>query len=181
MAAGRPHPNPETVPCLLRAWHHDEIEAFLSARVPENLFQLCWIENRGVQPLRDPDLFHFRGLRGEDGRLRGVCLVIADQLALLDTRGEEAARRLGRWYRENGLDFEHVVSARRCVEPFWKGYARAGRHRLEAELNRIQTMYIFRSRDWLDRPAVDGESPDPTPLRYARRGDLDALLEASVA
>ena len=180
MAIQRLDTDGELAPELLFERHFDEIRAFLADDVPANLFQLCWLENHGVRPTTNPELFAFRGIRDRAGRLRAVSLLITDRLLLIDAVRPETARHFGRWFRQKERRFEHVVSAAARVEPFWEGYqGSAGSEEepwVEARLNRRQTMYVLERSQWLDRSTP---SREPTEIRPATLADLDPLFFAS--
>ncbi|MFB6351620.1 MAG: GNAT family N-acetyltransferase [Bradymonadaceae bacterium] len=181
MAIQRLDTDGERAPELLFERHHDEIRTFLRRRIPANLFALCWLENHGVRPLSDPELFAFRGIRNGEGELRAVSLVITERLALIDALEPELARRFGRWFYINGIAFDHVVSTADSVEPFWEAYCEAaGRASDElARLIRDQTMFVLKRADWYERIVEQRERPEPSEIRYAALRDLDPLFLAS--
>ncbi len=181
MAIQRLDTDGERSPELLFERHYDEIVQFLSRAVPANLFALCWLENHGVRPLSDPDLFAFRGIRGSDGDLQAVSLSITDRLALIEAERPAVARQFGRWFYDNDISFDHVVSRARSVEPFWEAYCEAADVSCEEQtrLNRLQTMYVLEREDWYDKLEEAESRPDPTDVRYATLTDLDPLFLAS--
>mgnify|MGYP006280123297 CR=1 FL=1 len=168
---------------LLFERHYDEIQRFLVRRIPTNLFQLCWLENHGVRPVSNPDLFAFRGIRNTRGELQAISLVITDRLALLDARHEASARHLGRWYRREGISFDHVVSAEECVTPFWKSYSRSdadgAKKGARARLDRLQVMYVLERDTWFEQIKERERRPEPSGIRHAALRDLDPLFLAS--
>lgn len=175
----------ELAPELLFERHYDEIVEFLSRDIPANLFQLCWVENHGVRPVTNPDLYAYRGIRAADGSLRAVALIITDRLALIESVEPETARGFGRWCRREGVQFEHVVSAAESVRPFWSGYrmeppdGTSLRFEPKARLVRPQTMYVLDRRAWRTKWAEPSTRPEPTATRRATLGDLDPLFFAS--
>jgi len=181
MAIQRLDTDGERAPELLFERHHDEIRAFLRRRIPANLFALCWLENHGVRPLSDPELFAFRGIRGADGKLKAVSLVITERLALIDAVDPASARRFGRWFHTNGITFDHVVSTADSVEPFWEAYCEAASEPSDelARLVRDQTMFVLERADWYERIVARRRRPEPSEIRYAKLGDLDPLFLAS--
>jgi RimJ/RimL family protein N-acetyltransferase len=167
-------------PVHLTESDHAAIVEHLSDRVAANLFQLCWLENHGVQPLKQREVFAFRGMRSAEAGLRAVSLVITRQLAMIEAATPDLARRFGRWYRHRGIEFEHIVSADDCVRPFWEGYRRGGDAVLEPRLNRGQTMYEYRRQAWgstVDRPGETDRAD--TGVRLATEQDLEPLYLAS--
>jgi RimJ/RimL family protein N-acetyltransferase len=166
-----PLPN---VPTLLGHEHRAPLTTFLERDIPTNLFSLSWLENYGVVSAR-PDLFHFRALLSEDRAIRATSLVINDRLVLLDALDLHDATTLGRWYRDIGFSFQHVVSADALVNAFWVGYTHdTGRDRPPtARLISPQQLYI------LPRPDQVPATQPLTGLRCARGEELDALFLAS--
>ncbi|MFU8804849.1 MAG: GNAT family N-acetyltransferase [Bradymonadaceae bacterium] len=172
--------SPNPYPILLQARHRGELEAFLGHDIPLNLFFLSWIEKNGVEASH-PGLYHFQGLRNGLGDLTACSLVISNRLILLDTRRIEDAQTFGRWYRERGIRFHHIVSARRCVAPFWQVYHRHDRTAdISARLIQDQEMFVLHRTQWYDRLNREGGLFwEPTELRTAQKADLDALFLAS--
>jgi len=162
---------------LLRAAHAQEVANYLSRDVVRNLFMLSWLDNYGVSAPGRPDLFHFRGIFAA-GTLVGVALTITDRLVLLQTDDAETARRFGRWYRDNGYRFEHVVSTRRCVTPFWAAYSAAPDDGIRARLDRPQELHVLQRSHW---DAIGGARHVATPgdVRLASTADRDAVFWAS--
>ncbi len=181
MAIQRLDSEGERAPELLFERHYEEIVQFLSRSVPANLFCLCWLENHGVRPLSDPDLFAFRGIRGSDGELRAVSLAITDRLVLIDASARSPARRFGRWCFNQNVAFDHVVSRASSVEPFWQAYCEAAPDSREnkTRLDRHQTMYVLERSEWSDRIVERQPRPEPSEIRYATLRDLDPLFLAS--
>lgn len=168
----------ESEPVHLTESDHDDIVDRLTGRIPANLFQLCWLQNHGIQPVNRRKVYSFRGVRDLQGGLRAVSLVITRQLAMIEADSAELARQFGTWYRRRGIRFEHIVSADDVVRPFWEGYRRQSDPVLEARLDRSQTMYELEAESW--RSDV-GSSDDPveTGVRLATRDDLEPLYLAS--
>ena len=157
---------------------HDrvQLDALLRRDPAANLFALSWLESYGVRPNR-PDLFHFRGFRDATHHLGAAALVITQRLALLEAEDPAQAAALGRWYGggEGGYDFHHIMSASRCVAPFWAAY-REARGGLEARLEADQRMYVLTPRRW----GVGGRGAlRPTTVGVAAMEDLEPLLLAS--
>lgn len=168
-------------PIVLGQEHYAEVLAFLSADVPSNLFQLCWLENHGVASASGGGLYHFAGVRAVSGKLQAVALVITDRLLLVHAVDERAAGVLGRWYRQRGLVLEHIVSARASVSPFWQAYRQQhGAVHVDARLDRDQQLYVLDRGRWVDeiRPA-HRQRYAPTAVRRARLDELDAVYLAS--
>ena len=182
MAIQRLDTDGELSPELLFERHRDEIRRYLTRHISANLFQLCWLENHGVRPLSNPELFAFRGIRSPRGELLGVSLVITDRLTLLSTDAPKTARHFGRWFRRQRIGFEHVVSCADCVGPFWEAYSdqnEEGRAYCRARLNRPQTMYELERADWYEHARRRDGRPEPSGIRYAALRDMDALFLAS--
>lgn len=181
MAIQRLDTDGERAPELLFERHHDELRTFLSRRVPANLFALCWLENHGVRPVSDPELFAFRGIRDRDGELQAVSLVITERLALIDAVRPESARHFGRWFYTNGIAFDHVVSRADSVTPFWEAYCEAASRPSDelARLIRDQTMFVLERSDWYEQIVEERDRPEPSEIRYAAVRDLDPLFLAS--
>jgi hypothetical protein len=169
------------VPAVLEESNRAEMLAFLSADVPRNLFQLCWLDNHGVCARGRPDLYHYAGLRAPSGHLEAVSLVISNRLILVHARDPSAAAVMGQWYRRRGLVLEHVVSARDSVTPFWRAYAAVdARPRVRARLDRDQHLYVLNRNHWYDavHPKLRSRF-EPTQVRRARLEELEAIYLAS--
>lgn len=161
-------------PMLLGHDHRAQLIAFLERDIPTNLFTLSWLENYGVVSAR-PDLFHFRALLSPQRTIAATSLVITDRLVLLDAFEPNDAATLGRWYRDVGISFQHVVSADALVTAFWHGYTHTqGRSAPPtARLISPQQLYI------LSRPEQDPPVAPQSGLRMARAEELDPLFLAS--
>jgi uncharacterized protein len=159
---------------LLGHDHRAALTAFLERDIPTNLFTLSWLENYGVVSAR-PDLFHFRALLSPQRSIAATSLVITDRLVLLDAIDPADAVAMGRWYRDVGIGFQHVVSADALVSSFWTGYTYAdGRTKPPAaRLVSPQQLYI------LPRGERDAAHEPVSSLRLARPEELDALFLAS--
>lgn len=168
-------PTGDYVAQYLGPQHLDETLAFLGRDVVQNIFMLSWADNYGMTASHHPDLFHFAGVR-VDRKLVAVALSVSGRLMLLDSTDAVATACLGRWYRQARMRFEHVVSAQHVVTPFWETYSDRGRY-LQARLDRAQHLLVLERKDW----AALGQTRTHTPsnLRFARRGDLDAVFLAS--
>lgn len=160
------------------------LRAFLERNVANNLFALSWLENYGIVPSRQ-GMFHYRGMFNTlTEELEAVALVISDKLILFDTPHVELAAYLGRWYCEAAFHFQHVVSARHLVEPFWATYTQASRHLdgepYEARLISPQQMYELSRQDWLNVRFERGAQVDENiALREANMSEMEAVFLAS--
>ena len=180
MAIDHLNTNPGSAPKLLSTRHHDAIVELLCDEIPSNLFQLCWLGNHGVRPLGQPDLFSFRGYPVDQDKLGAVSLVITGRLLLIYARTSELAEAFGRWYRDRGMRFEHVVSPASSVEPFWRAYAgpQDGGD-IRARLNRGQSMYVLEPNAWSAEDSAAAGSAVPDGLRYATSDDMEDVYAAS--
>ena len=168
-------------PRILSERHHRDLYEFLCEDIPSNLFQLCWLENHGVVAERRPDLFHFAGLHGAGGGLTSSSLAVTHRLALVYASDQEAARRLGRWYRRQGFVFEHIVSADASVTPFWEAYrGPPDEAEVSARLNRSQKLLVMDSERWASE-IEPNRRPDyePTGVGLADPDQLEAIYLAS--
>lgn len=172
---------PEALVTLGRR-HRAALRRFLERDVALNLFALSWLENHGVTPRRK-GTFHFRGILDEDEALRACALVITDRLVLLDAEDARLARYLGRWYSEAAFHFQHIVSARHNVDPFWEAYVQASFHNgvrpHAARLVSPQRMLAISRRRWLAEVEPRHAARAATGLRPSRSRDLDAVFLAS--
>lgn len=167
-----------------RREHRRALRDFLERDVVMNLFALSWLENYGVVATR-PGSFHFRLAFGESGQIDAVALVISERLLLLDALELDWLDELGRWYRERGYHFHHVVSNRALVERFWDAYvgmnddpALLSLPPVVARLRSPQQMYVLTRERWQQvqgSPAYVRRSE----LREATIGELDAVFLAS--
>ncbi len=170
-------------PALLRTKDYHELMVFLCEDTPLNIFQICWLERNGVESHRH-DAFHFRAIRGARNELVAVALVITNRLLLLDARDPAAAHRLGHWYRQRPTPLHHVVSSQSSVVPFWQAYCHDSSDfrniRPRARLIQNQEFYYL-TAEMLEhaRHQHRRDFPQPSALRIARYGDLDALFLAS--
>lgn len=173
----------ECAPELLFERNYSEIVDFLTRDIPPNLFQLSWLANHGVRPLSNPDLYAFRGIRGSNGELKAVSLLITDRLALVDARDSQTAARFGEWCRRRSVAFDHVVSEADSAEPFWNAYANpdgAGEDAgASARLVRPQSMYVLEPGTSSLAGGADDDRPERTDVRRATLADLDPLFSAS--
>ena len=167
----------EHPPSILGEDQKGEVLEFLSTDVATNLFQLCWLENHGVCAKERPELYHYAGLRGVHGRLEAVALAVTERLLLIHATGARPAEVMGRWYREQGLSLEHVVSSRASVEPFWRAYQDGS---VRARLNRDQLLYVLEHDQWHEQVRPERRSSlEPTGVRLAEEEELEALFLAS--
>ena len=169
-------PPQDYVANMLAPQHIDEVLAFLSRDVVRNMFMLSWADNYGMAASGHPDLFHFSGVR-HNGRLMAVALVITGRLILADAIDDRATACLARWYRQSRFRFDHVVSARDVVTPFWETFSDSGQY-AASRLDRHQELYVVERLQWLQLSAsrVDHQ---PTPLRLARPSDIESVFLAS--
>lgn len=169
----------------LDAQHKRAVRALLERDVPHNLFALSWLENYGITPARQ-GAFHFRGVFDPvTDMLEAVVLVISDRLILFDTDNAELASYLGKWYCEAAFHFQHIVSRRQIVEPFWQAYTLASQHLAlqqpyTARLIANQRMFELTRRTWLELRTTDlFMTRAPVPLREADLSEIDAVFLAS--
>jgi hypothetical protein len=179
MAIDHLNTDSESAPKLLSTRHHDAIVDLLCDEIPSNLFQLCWLVNHGVRPLGQPDLFSFRGYADGEGGLGAVSLVITGRLLLIYSRTPEVAELFGRWYRDRGMRFEHIVSPTTSVEPFWRAYSSPEGTGIRARLNRDQSMYVLESDTWTPKESAAADTDFPDGLRYATSDDMEDVYQAS--
>lgn len=169
-------PTGDYVAQVLGPSHSDEVLGFLARDVTRNLFMLSWLDNYGMAAPGQPDLFQFAGVR-VNGRLVAISLVITGKLALLDASDPHAVTCLGRWYRQCRQRFEHIVSARNVVTPFWEAYSDAGRY-AQARLDRPQQLLVLERQRW-STLADERAGHTRSGLRQATRLDTDAIYLAS--
>lgn len=181
MAIWQANTDREAVPRMLTMRHERSLREFLCRDEALNLFQLCWLENHGAQPDGRPELFHYAGIPDGEGSFRAVSLAVTNRLALIDATDDEAARTMGRWYRQRGFVFDHVVSGDAAVTPFWDAYLHhPGGVQVRARLNRRQKLLIIEREDWFDAILPDrDEHFEPTGLTRARSEQLEAVYLAS--
>lgn len=164
--------SPEPQIGVLGGERFDAVLEFLSRDIVKNVFMLSWAQGYGIASQSQQELFHFAGVE-TDGLLQAVSLVVTRRLVLLDALGQAPAKRLGEWYGVRGTHFEHIVSARENVTPFWAGYQNKSGH--QARLDRLQQLYVLERDTWLHEPFRH----EPTDLRLAQIPDLDAVFLAS--
>lgn len=172
MAIWQANTDRDSVPRFLSERHHAPLVDFLSRDEPLNIFQLCWLENHGVQPDGRPELFHYAGLPDGGGSFRAVSLAVTNRLALIYALDEDAARSMGRWYRQRGFVFDHVVSGDASVAPFWDAHLHhPGRVDVRARLNRLQKLLVIDRERWYSTvlPSRAG--------RFERTGTVRAATE----
>ncbi|MGM0555079.1 MAG: GNAT family N-acetyltransferase [Myxococcota bacterium] len=181
MAIWQANTDREPVPKMLTMRHCKRLRAFLERDPALNLFQLCWLENHGVLPDGRPELFHYAALPDGEGSFRAVSLAVTNRLALIDAIDERAARSMGRWYRQRGFVFDHIVSGDASVSPFWDAYVHhPGGTQVRARLNRLQKLLTIERDRWFDEilPARD-DMLEPTGLERAKPPQLEAVYLAS--
>lgn len=169
-------PSSDFVTNMLAPQHLDEVMGFLSRDVVRNMFMLSWVDNYGMCAPGHPDLFHLAGVR-DSGRLVAVALVITGRLILADSIDEEATACLARWYRQGRFHFDHIVSARDVVTPFWNAYHDRGRF-AESRLDRFQQLFVIERRDWLG-PLPTRSEHAPSAIRLAEPNDIESVFLAS--
>lgn len=169
-------PDQPDIPVMLGPQHLDEVLAFLSHDVVRNMFMLSWADNYGIAAPGQPDLFHFSGLR-HGTRLMAVSLVITGRLVLIESHDEQSTQQLASWYRRSRFQFEHIVSAREVVTPFWQVYADAERC-ATARLDRFQQLFVVERRAWLGLLPTRLEHV-PSALRLATEDDIESVFLAS--
>ncbi len=169
-------PDQPDVPVMLGPQHLDEVMAFLSRDIIRNMFMLSWADNYGIAAPGQPDLFHFGGLH-QGNRLTAVSLVITGRLVLIESDDTGATERLAQWYRRSRFQFEHIVSARDVVTPFWQSYGDADRF-ATARLDRFQELYVVERRAWLGLLPSRADHV-PTALQLAKTEDIDSVFLAS--
>jgi hypothetical protein len=179
MAIDHLNTDSESAPKLLSTRHHDAIVDLLCDEIPSNLFQLCWLGNHGVRPLGQPDLFSFRGYPDGDSGLGAVSLVITGRLLLIYSRTPALAEAFGRWHRDRGMRFEHIVSPTASVAPFWRAYSSPDETGIRARLNRDQSMYVLESDTWTPQKSAAAHTDVPDGLRYATSDDMEEVYQAS--
>lgn len=162
---------------ILRSNHREHVVELLSRDVARNLFMLSWAENYGMASKRRNELFHFSGVWDRE-KLVGVALVITNRLALIESVDRQVSSFLGCWYRERGIIFEHIVSARESVEPFWEAYAGSPCD-IPVRLNRHQKLFELERVRWMDRLESDTNTRWPTGVRLATHEEIDPVFLAS--
>jgi len=140
------------------------------------MFMLSWADNYGIAAPGQPDLFHFGGLH-HGNRLTAVSLVITGRLVLIESDDAVATSRLAQWYRRSRFQFEHIVSAREVVTPFWQSYGDADRF-ATARLDRFQELYVMERRSWLGLLPTRTDHV-PTALQLANTDDIESVFLAS--
>jgi predicted GNAT family acetyltransferase len=169
-------PDQPDVPVMLGPQHLDEVMTFLSRDIVRNMFMLSWADNYGIAAPGQPDLFHFGGVH-QGRRLTAVSLVITGRLILIESDDAGATERLADWYRRSHFQFEHIVSARDVVTPFWERYGDADRF-ATARLDRLQELYVVERRAWLGLLPTRADHV-PTALQLATVEDIDSVFLAS--
>ena len=181
MAIWQANTDREPVPKMLTTRHRQRLREFLARDRALNLFQLCWLENHGVQPDGRPELFHYAGLPDGDDSFRAVSLAVTNRLALIHANDEQAARTMGRWYRQRGFVFDHIVSGDASVTPFWDAYLHhPGSTQVRARLNRLQKLLVLDRDRWFDEVLPDrADDFEPTGVSRAKTPQLEAVYLAS--
>ncbi len=169
-------PDRPDVPVMLSPKHLDEVLAFLSHDVVRNMFMLSWADNYGIAAPGQPDLFHFSGLR-KGSRLTAVALVITGRLLLIDSDDDDSTRQIAQWYRRAHFQFEHIVSAREVVTPFWQTYGDSASF-ATARLDRFQQLFAVERRAWLGLLPTRVDHM-PSPLKLATQADIESVFLAS--
>lgn len=139
---------------------------------------LSWLETLGAQPTPGQQSFFFAGVRNTRGALGGAALAIADSLLLLHTSAAQHAMSLGRWFVQQDIRLDHIVSQTDSVAPFWQAYISGFAHStLHARLIQPQSFFALERDTWAARqPAAH---PTALHTRRARLDELDAVFLAS--
>jgi predicted GNAT family acetyltransferase len=129
----------------------------------------------GIQPQKNGRGGEFQGIfNGAD--LVAAALAIENRLLLLESHSKQSAHELGVWFRRHQIPLEHIVSGAEAVDGFWNGYSGGGDvPRARADL--AQKLYRLPRQRW--QAQSHASSTDPSGLRRADIGDVEAVLEAS--
>jgi RimJ/RimL family protein N-acetyltransferase len=117
----------------------------------------------------------------DDDSFRAVSLAVTNRLALIHAADEQAARTMGRWYRQRGFVFDHIVSGDASVAPFWDAYLHhPGGTQVRARLNRLQKLLIIERQRWFDEVLPErGSGFERTGLQRAHPDQIEAVYLAS--
>ena len=161
-------------PQRLKNHHRERLYDFLVDDIAANLFVISWLETNGVEPSQ-PGRFQFYGWFDNRRRFAAVALNVSDRLLMLDTRHRDFACSFGNFFHHRRVRFQHIVSPRRSVAPFWSVYSRRDpEFPVDARLIQHQRLYEL-------LPSQLNASPERcSGVRRGRPEEIDAIFLASV-